>query len=368
LSNGEGENETMGLTILQRLFWQKPTDLVTPLENFASTALAMAISHDPQPFLRVLQGVSDWKPASGRPSIDLGAVTRVDVKTQDYLATQPDAESGYLDLVVAMTDRSGRVDTAWVEVKVDAALTLRDPASPEGSPQRDQLDVYMAQRPSAEHNPFVITLAKVASVRGDVTGVTWDDVADAASAVLGSRGVWADLVDFLVAERIVLPPLPPNLTEWQSFESLFRDINNSIKRLWPSAPKPLYYGDLKRPLAGAFQRHELLLTGGPLTYGLRNVGGVLEWWIALGSGSGYWRVQVPVGEVIEAAQQGGLSSSWTRTDEHHGDRYEVYECRRPYLPGERSEVSTWFAEKLGELNDADMLEPYHRGLMTRLTV
>jgi len=31
-----------------------------------------------------------------------------------------------------------------------------------------------------------------------------------------------------------------------------------------------------------------LLTGGPLTYGLRNVGGVLEWWIALGSGSGYW--------------------------------------------------------------------------------
>lgn len=123
---------------LNRLFWRTPTPLVTPLEDFTTAALAIAIGHDPEPFMRVIRGV-DWdaqKTRSGRPGNLIGA-TVVSASDQEILVGGDDLDGGRLDLVVTIETANRSREAIWVEVKIDADITSRaNSAGP-----RDQLDV-----------------------------------------------------------------------------------------------------------------------------------------------------------------------------------------------------------------------------------
>ena len=230
----------MARSNLDRMFWQTATKFVSPLENFSSAALAMAINHDPQPFLRALQGIRDWHEGSGSPAIDLVNVKSVTADTQVYLPNEEDRESGYLDLVVTMTDRVGKTAVAWVEVKIDAPITERaDPSG--GRVRRDQLDVYLEHH-RVHPETFVVVLAKRGiPVTDKVTTLTWDDIV-ATAAVLGqARNVWTDLQEFLGAQRVVIPPVRG--VESEDLLPTLRSVDGTIAALWVDPPKPLHWGN-----------------------------------------------------------------------------------------------------------------------------
>jgi hypothetical protein len=94
---------------LQRLFWHSGTAYVSPLEDFSTDALAIAIEHDAEPLLQALRGVSEWKESSGVPSIDFSEVAHVTADTQQYVSADG-LLGGRLDLVVKLVTNEGAVE------------------------------------------------------------------------------------------------------------------------------------------------------------------------------------------------------------------------------------------------------------------
>jgi len=109
---------------LQQLYRRSETKLVSPLEDFTTEALAIAIRHDGAPLLRMLSSVTDWRLGSGAPSIELSTVREVSAETQHYLYHEG-LQGGRLDLVVELTATEGLKQSLWIEVKIDAPLTVR---------------------------------------------------------------------------------------------------------------------------------------------------------------------------------------------------------------------------------------------------
>jgi hypothetical protein len=97
---------------LQHLYWHRPTERTSQLENFTSAALAVAINHDPQPFIRALERVrfsSKW----GLLEVDLRRITDVEASVQEYLPPISGRDGGFLDLVISLRDNQGGQDTLW---------------------------------------------------------------------------------------------------------------------------------------------------------------------------------------------------------------------------------------------------------------
>ena len=359
----------MARSNLDRMFWQTATKVVTPLENFSSAALAMAINHDPQPFLRALQGIHDWHEGSGRPAIDLVHVRSVTADTQIYLPNEADRESGYLDLVVTMTDRVGKTAVAWVEVKIDAPLTER--AGPTGGQvPRDQLDVYL-EHLRVHPDTFIVVLAKRGiPVTDKVTTLTWDDIV-ATAAVLGqARNVWADLQEFLWAQRVVIPPVRG--VEAEDLLPTLRIVDGTVAALWVDPPKPLHWGNR----IGWWVKSQLkawgdaMVTGGPLFWGLRPVGDLpdtWEWLIAITTGNKWEKVWVEPEDLRQAAAAGRLPATWDPSQEHYRGWSLVYSKSRPFMKDEPGEhIADWFDAALRELHEAGLVEPYHRELRAKM--
>src|SRR3954454_22718700 len=247
----------------------------------------MAINHDPQPLLRALEGVHDWHEASGRPALDLVNVKSVAAETQVYLPKQDGRRSGYLDLVVTMTDRDGHTAVAWVEVKIDAPLTTRADPLDSGA-RRDQLDVYLEHH-RVQPDTFIVVLAKRGvTVTDKVTSLSWDDIV-ATAAVLGqARNVWTDLQEFLWAQRVVVRPVT-GVTGDELLPTL-ESVNGTIAALWVDPPKPLHW----ETRLGWWVHLQLrtwgdaMVPGGPLLWGLRPVGDgadTWEWLVAITTGN-----------------------------------------------------------------------------------
>jgi hypothetical protein len=253
-------------------------------------------------------------------------------------------------------------------VKVDAPLTMHG--------DTNQIDVYLTHRDVCDPKPVLLTLARNASLVGHVTGMSWDMLVDGVDAVMATRQVdrwWTDLVAFLRAEGVVVPPLPAEVLDPDEFLPVFRAVNRWVGQLWADAPKNLHFLGLEHGVdqyvrAVYKAEHHLLLTAGPITYGLRPTGGGgWEWWIAMGTGSAFTRVWVTSDDVLAAARVGGLPGTWAQTSEHFGDRDAVLERRRRYVAGASvTEAADWLSDALRELHEAGVLEPYFRAWRKKL--
>ena len=345
-------------TDLQELFWRTPGPQSTPLEDFTSAALAIAIGHDERPLIRLLEGVTAWKAESGSPALRLAEVKSPTAHTQEYLPALTKNDAGRLDVVVRLEDAAGLQQDAWIEVKINAPVSGR------------QCEIYLLQRRARPvPQPFILTLTKTGRLCDDITGISWDDVVAAVEAVKEPEPDrwWGDLVAFLRAEGVVIPPLPPGPVDPADFLPVFRDVNMTIKHLWPDAPKSLHYTGIDRWVLRAYrEQHHMFMTGGPFTWGLRPAGDGWEWCVAMGTGTSFHGVFVSADAVREAARAGGLPASWTPTANHRGDRLNVFEKTRP-LKGEAAVVAIeWLSQAMHELHDAGLLDPYHEALRAKL--
>lgn len=352
---------------LSDLFRERSNDDRERLENFTSAALALAINSDPAPFLRVLDTVAGWAPDStarahaGQLKVELGSVSAVAAKTQVSLFGRPEiAETGALDLVVTLGDARGSTQELWVEVKVDAPLTLRGTES-DGRP-RDQLDVYMAHRPldreGSPDDPFIVTLAKDV-VRHDVAALRWLDIYAAARAS-SDNFMWQELATFLEQYAIVSPPLPPDLADWSPFVPVFVAVNREMRRLWPpdTVAVNMHTTGVEKQLKFYLKAQgRLMLTAACISYGLREAGGRPEWWIAVADGSGYPnRLRLPIEDVVAAAPP-WFRERWTVIETFWVDRTDIYEKRRP-MGVDRDEAIEWLSAALREIHESKVIEPY----------
>ena len=343
----------MARTDLQRLFWRTATTQTTPLEDFVSEVLAIAIRYDRRPLLRALDGAV-WKAETSGCPLDLEGVVAARSRTQVHLPRryQPAIDAGRLDVVVDLQHASGGTGALWIEVKIDAPLTAHDG-------QRDQLDVYMDHR---LYDPWpeaaIFTLAKTAPLREDVTGITWEHLVKAIDEQQDADRWWMDLAAFLRADGIVPHRLPNDGTDLGKFQPVYLAVNETIKELWLNPPRPLHWRAIEREV----REGKRLFTSGPVTWGMRPQDDGWEWWVAIGN-AGYPSVSVSVDDVREAARVGGLPTTWIPTDDHHGDRFEVFEKRRPLVAGEpATDASRWLSDALRELRDTGVLGPHFQEL------
>jgi hypothetical protein len=350
-------------TALQRLFWRTPTELATPLEDFLSEVVSIAVEHDPRPFVHALEEAS-WRGKAGKPEA-LASVLEARSETQVRLEQATVGEGGRLDIVVTLLGSSGETTTVWVEAKVDAGLTYN--WSKADGASLDQLEVYLKHlEPLPGPRPFLVTLTKEGPLRDDVTGITWRDIVRAVRATSDPQADrwWLDLAAFLEAEVIVGKELPERPIDPESLLPVFRRVNKTIEALWGRLPRNLHYVGIDRYVRSAWSTtNEIVLTSGPLLWGLRQADRGWEWWVAVGDGTDYTRVRVEAGEILAAARRGGLPLEWSRLHLHRDDRTLLLEKGRAYVPVEQADDAVrWLEDAMRELRDAGVLDPYHARL------
>ena len=346
----------MERTDLQRLFVRKQGD-VSPLEDFTTEALCIAIRRDVLPLALALQRVDPavWaRVRSGRPTIDLAAVTQATADTQHYLYHEG-LKGGRLDLLVKLSTADGASETLWIEVKIDAGLTYND--------GRTQLEIYLDHRDLENPKPVVLTLARTAPLAPDVAGITWADLVDAVDDTPGVNPWWADVAAFLRAEGAGARPPTDGSIDIEGVMPVFRRTDRAIRTLWLSAPQKLSWGSwLTRVVRSGYLKYgRIWLTGGPLRYGLVPVETGWEWQVAVADGSDWSGIRVDVGEILDAAA--GLSGEWTRP----GTPDSVVLATRPHVIGAPlGPTADWLSQALGEIEAAGLLEPYFRAYRAKL--
>jgi hypothetical protein len=342
-------------TDLQRLFYRTANSLVSPLEDFLSEVLRVAILHDGRPLLRMLAGVPEdrWREPSGLPELDVapdGATRVLEVETQHILDETDDLESGRLDVRVVLVAGIGHRQEVWIEAKVDAPLTRR----PNG---RTQLDVYLDHRAAcALPRPVLVTLAKEPSLDPRVTGLTWKELTEAVAPGVDDRW-WGDLVAFLRADGIAPSPIPDEPHDPAAFMSVFKAANQCLKELSVGAPMSLRWPAIEKAVIGGSRS----FTAGPMTWGMDHTGGHWAWFVSMAN-HGYPGVTVPVDEVLGAARRVELlGRGWARIDRQQRKRIHLFEKRRTFVGGEADlEIGAWFCEAFHDLVTTEMFEPHFK--------
>ena len=341
---------------LGRLFRLRSTPELEPLENFTTTALAIAIGHDDRPMRAALDRI-DWTdeamPPPPRPaglSIALDDSTAITAKTQVTL-WPGDGDLGYLDLVLEVQSAEHGECVIWVEVKVDAWES--------GS----QLTNYRKHASHREPVPTIITLGRC-RVRDSFPSLTWADIVAAIDLVQNPHYAWLSLRDFLVEERIVRRPLPPDLTSADSAKELVEvivEVNGKVRELWPELA--WRDGDLRSKFPKWIEAGETCVSAGPLKYGLMADGEARRWCLAVTASKNYERVVLDARQMLRDAEIGGLPQEWRR----HPDRHDVtlerhVSLEQLTLP---DEVVLWFDEGLRQLGDAKIMDRFLAGLAGR---
>jgi hypothetical protein len=173
---------------------------------------------------------------------------------------------------------------------------------------------------------------------------------------------WTDLAEFLRSDGVVPHRLPRDPIDPGEFLPVYVSVNEVVKALWTSPPRPLHWRGLEKAVLSGSR----LFTSGPVTWGMRYADEGWEWWVAIAN-RGYPGVSVPVEAIRAAARAGGLPpSSWNPTDDQQKKRIQVFETRRRLVAGETaSEAADWIAEALRQLRVAGMLEPHFEAVRTK---
>jgi len=323
-----------------------------PLENFTTTALAIAINHDQRPIFHALRRFDrTGHESSSFPVLDLfrepAVPLSISAEVQQTLWPSDDLRLGYLDLVLSVRDSRGVDAYIWVEVKVDAWES------------GDQISVYLAHAERRSPRPDVVTLGRT-KVTELVPFVTWSDLVEAVESVSNPHYTWVSLREFLLEKKIVRPKVRSVPDDAKACIDVIVDVNRRIRHLWPAAGTGLAWVDgALRKAMEKVTRQELLATGGPIIYGLEKADGLWQWCLRFSVAKNSERVPLDGGTVIHAAETGGLSREWRR----HPGRSEVLERTLP--PGaltSHDDIVQWFDDGLRQLYDAGVLNSYLSGL------
>ena len=339
-----------------RLYRRIGTVLHTPIENFTTEALAIAIEHDDVLMRRALETIA-W-PLTGRSPFDVDQVVRIDAHTQEHLpeSYSPGIREGYLDLVLELTLESGEKVPAWVEVKVD---------SPENG---DQLDVYADHARHRTPRPVIFTLSKSeVHTPGrhpdgfEIGWLSWRDLAEVIEACnAGER--WIDLLEFLREEQLAWPRMPLAAPAPEPYLPVLIEVNNWIREQWPSHGIA-WHGTNSSALTKAAvteyrSNNHIIGTAGPLTYGLVPSGKDWAWSITVGSVN-YQNVKLDPGEIVRLANRMELPRRWKRLSTKHA----ALEARLPLAECVvHEEAVSWFQDAIRELNEKEILRGFFEGL------
>jgi hypothetical protein len=333
---------------LGKLFRLRGSAHMEPLENFTTTALAIAIGHDDRPMKLALQGV-DWtcEPVEGRPAIAVPelpySIEKITADTQVVL-WPGSGTLGYLDLVLHVLGPRQRESTIWVEVKVDAL---------EHGTQLENYRTHAAARPV---RPAIITLART-RLSPKFPSLKWLDVDAAIENVDSPHHAWLSLREFLLHEKIVRPPLPSQGLDVNACAEIIVDVNKRVRAVWPDgglawhSDKALRSALLKSPIEG----RDLSASAGPVRYGLMPVDTGWEWVVVFTTAKNYQGVRLDPQQALEDADRGGLSPEWRR----YTDRRDVLERRvQMGTMTSHDDIVGWFEESLRQLQAAKVLDRF----------
>jgi hypothetical protein len=186
----------------------------------------------------------------------------------------------------------------------------------------------------------------------------WTDVADAIASVANPHHAWLSLREFLLAERIVRPPVPTDTIDEAQCIDVVVDVNLKLRGLWPDGGLGWMDGRLRRSLGTSLRdSHELVASSGPLRYGLMAAGTGWEWGLVVRT-ENFQKIPLDAQEMLRDADVGGLPQDWLR----HPDRPETLERRlAPGDPRSHEEIGAWFEEGLVQLKTARILDRYLQG-------
>ena len=192
-----------------------------PLENFTSTALAIAVRHDQRPMVKALGKVKRQRYKGGPcPVLDLFSTERtarpsIGAEVQKTLFPVGELPIGYLDLVLSVRDTAGQDSAIWVEVKVDAWE------------HGDQIPVYLGHAERLSPKPDVITLGRT-MITDKVPFLTWLDVVDAIESVSNPHYTWVSLREFLLEYRIARPRIRAKPVDAAACIDVIAEVNERI--------------------------------------------------------------------------------------------------------------------------------------------
>ena len=192
-----------------------------PLENFTSTALAIAISHDQRPMVEALGRVDRKRYKGGAcPVLDHFSTARtarpsIGAEVQKTLFPAGELPIGYLDLVLSVRDTAGQESAIWVEVKVDAWES------------GDQIPVYLGHAERLSPRPDVITLGRT-EITDKVPFLRWLDVVDAIESISNPHYTWVSLREFLLEYKIVRPRIPVMPVDAAACIDVIAEVNERI--------------------------------------------------------------------------------------------------------------------------------------------
>ena len=333
---------------LGRLLWRRAGEHNTPLENFTTEALAIAISHDFRPMKEALRQVEWFHTAEVEQTepFDIDAIVAISAETQKALWTN-NGVVGYLDLVLTAYLRDGQRREIWIEVKVNALVSGQ------------QLGVYLEQATLVSPPTRVITLART-RISDEVPTLKWNSIAKAVDTTHDVHSSWAALSEFLSEEHIASPPTPPPEDTAACIEVLV-EVNRIIQRLWPTKPRISWSDNGLRKVMKAANPSDLMASAGPLWFGLKYKDHRWRWNLIVATVKNYERIPMDPNEVLHAADFGELADQWVR----HPESREVLQLVAVIDDekfADRDEIVSWFDQGLLQLHAAGILDSFTTGL------
>jgi hypothetical protein len=338
---------------LERLYSRSQGPGYSPLEDFSTEVLALAIREDHRPLLTAI-GQPDWPTTT----LDvLGDPLRHDSvipRTQTHIEQLIDVDAGRPDLTVALTDRSGNQRALWIEAKIDAPLTRHRNGL-------TQLDVYLAHIPLQPVPTALVTLAKVAPLDGRVAGLTWESLLRAIDATPEPDRWWLDLAAFLRGRWVVAPST--SIDDPAALAEVYARINDVLRATWQNPPLPLRWDAIKDRVE---KDGMLEFSAGPMIWGMWPDEQAPMWHVSIAE-NGHPGARVPAATVVEAMRAAGLLATWKPIERHRWKRTELFEKTRPVVNGEPGDaVVAWFTEAFGDLRGGEVLEPHFAQVREKL--
>jgi hypothetical protein len=322
-----------------------------PLENFTSTAVAIAINPDQRPMVEALRRVNRvGHETAVAPVLDLFSkpeTTRpvIVADVQKTLWRDAELRMGYLDLVISVKDADSRESAIWVEVKVDAWES------------GDQIPVYLDHAARLSPKPDVITLGRT-KITERVPFLIWRDVVDAVESVSNPHYTWVSLREFLLEEKIARPRMETMPSDVAACIDVIAEVNERIRVLWRGmGPNMAWVETPLRKMLAKISDAELVASAGPLIYGLVSIDGLWQWCLRVTVAKNYARVRLDPRQILDDAQR--LPDDWIRQPDH----LEVLERILPAgVRTSHDEIAQWFDEGLRQLRDGNVLRSYFAGV------
>jgi|GEM_PF-1240740 hypothetical protein len=332
-------------SVLVRLFNYAKTAKTEAVENFTTEALRAAILDEPRPFLAVLEAVGLISVADG--------TTVVGVESQVWVSG-----TGFIDLVLRLSDRAGHTTEIWIEVKV---------ASPESGQQIENYLRYIAAQPAETRARLAVLGPKPLRDENEVPWIPWQLVW---RTLEGERehGRWNEFRHWLEARWMADQfDEPISALEVDSLAASFRlrgkanrileGLARQFLRDYPTLGWPTSPGVVRDRVTYQFNKHQRLMIDSNTAFMAKvlvgfgeadNTGNRLCVWVENEPKSFSVRSRL-----LQAANDGALPAEWERRQ----TTWQALVFERRLSAGETHEqITEWFRSRVGELQTAGIVD------------